>query len=885
MELLKLDREYQTGTGNYIWDQNGQQILDYTGSYGANLLGHGNEIYQKASQFLLKNQVSFTQGSYRKQASLLAEKMNSILREETEKESWQVMFSNSGTEAVEVALKVAKAHYKNDLKKFKLKYNEKINKALKIAQEKGNKNWENEINLLRERNSITLSMPAKIISLTNAFHGKTQESLKATYNTTLKKDILNESEESHIVRSKTNDKLDLAYQIEKHKVYIDIPVIEDGKLIISSINYYQIACIIAEPIQGEAGVIELTEEYLIYLREQATRINALLIFDEIQSGAYRTGRLCSSTHYGVSADIYVFAKALSAGFTKIALTCVDTKKSIPSFDLINSSTYAEDDLSSFVALEALDLAKKLYEEKQESINYLKESLTGLKNRYPGLVKEIRGKGLMLSLEFSSEIKFHSYEFKYFVDSNMLGHLFSSALLNNEGIRVAPTLSNQMCLRIQPALSLKNYEVDRLVNSFERLIKAIKNNDSSYFFDHILECEAGEFNLISHNLKPKLTKEYKSAAVFLNHPIEVSDVKDILSVLKNVPDEEIENLMELTFDIQSFTPYFAEEIIGDNGKKIDIVMLSIPVTSKILYKKFRSRDMYKVVEKIQDALSLSQTKGASTVGLGQFTSIVSKNGVFLDNLGMNLTTGNSYTAKLAYDAGQDVVIQKNKTIGLVGYGGNIISSMAPLALEDADKVILFHRGENLLTHKIEVLLMELLREIKESKSNCLLAKRLKSIDLEDGNFKHILMQLEDIIEVSNDLEQLNKCELIYTGSNSTKPIINSSMLKNNSVVVDLAVPGDFDATTLVKTKNIQIIKGGIASFPRKNNEQISIKIPSFPLKAHESFACMAETFSLGLSEIKGKINIGPISITDIKEIDKIAQDAGFTLAKSKIKNSL
>jgi acetylornithine/succinyldiaminopimelate/putrescine aminotransferase/predicted amino acid dehydrogenase len=887
LELLKLDKSYSDGKGNFIFDHEGNQFLDATGSYGANNLGHGNSIREKAANFLLNQSLSFTQGSIREEAAKLAQLVNEELNNEDHNAIWISQFANTGTEAVEIAIKISKKNYFENLLKLKLELNEQFNKVTKHFQRIEDSEALDKLEEMRRNNEEILSQTPKTIAVENAFHGKTSGSLKLTYNNALKEEMISKKEENDTIYIKRNDKFDLVLKVESSKQYLEVPSIENEKLHITSEALYPICAFIAEPILGEAGILELTEEFLSQLREHSQRIKSTLIFDEVQTGVYRTGTLSCASQLNVTPDIFTFAKGLSGGFAKIGLAVVNEKALPEGFDHIQSSTFAEDDLSSFVAAEVIRESKLSFNNNLDNILGLKLELEKLCNEYPSIYKEVRGRGTMLAIQFNESVKDLFYEFKYFGDSNLLGHLFSSALLNNENIRIAPTLSNQFTLRVQPSLLVNSWEILKLTTALKSIANAILAEDSLYFFQHILgEIQVGKFGKIEEIVAKQINEEFSTPAVFLNHPIENDDVRKILPILEHTPDEVLEELMMATFDLQNFAPYYSENVTGENERNIDIVMLSFPVTSKILLKKFRSRNRHKVAKKIQQGVDIAKSLGATTVGLGQFTSIVSKNGMLLDNKELNLTTGNSFTAKLAYDAGIENSEKSNsKVIGLVGYGGNIISTIAQLALKDAKKLVLFHRSEQLYSQKIKNTFEELVRFVIKTNIESPLIQELKERVMENlGNLSESLENFDDLIQISNDLSDLKSCDLIYTGTNSIRPIITKDKITENTTIIDLAVPGDA-CLGCQELDGVQVIKGGIAQFPTKNKKDIRINIPSFPLERNESFACMAETFSIGLSAKKGHLNIGPIAIEDIMEISEVAKDAGFTLFRSKKQNSL
>ncbi len=883
ISLMELDRDFVSGSNNWLIDEKNQKYLDFTGSYGANTLGHGNIIRGLAANYLRDHSLSFLQGHQGLEASKLALTISNYLSQETGEKEWISQFANSGAESVEIALKIAKYRKNKKIEKKKIKLQEAYNQIRRINEEKNLGINLEELETIKKANNLILNKDHKIVALKNAFHGKTNEALKVTYNESLKKGIV--GHDDNIIQTEINNTVTAARLIEENKEYIINPFIKDGVLQFQEEIFYNIAAFILEPIQGEGGVFELSTDFVKSIKEQATRVDSLLIMDEIQTGCFRTGRLAYSTTFELASDIYTFSKGLSAGFSKCGLCVVNAKVFPKGFDLIQSSTFAEDDLSSFVANKTLKLANSYYQRNEENIKLLKRQLNTLQEDFPQVISDVRGQGLMLSFELSHELTKENYEFKYFGDAQMFGYLISSALLNNEKIRVAPTLSNQMTLRVQPSINVSKSEIDFFINGIKKMINAIINQNSNYFFSHLFQdIEIGNFNKIPETVRKAISQKIDKATYFLNHPIKTTDVKKIVTAFKNVPDEMLEELMHATFKLQKFTPYFATEIVGDNGNKTTIVMLSIPVTSKVLYEKFRSQDNTEVINKAQDAILYAKENGGSTVGLGQFTSIVTKNGMFLDNLGLNLTTGNSYTAKLAYDAGRPEANKVKPNIGFVGYGGNIITTMVSLAIRDAKKIILFHRGKTLLTNKILACLHELVHYV--ASQNDIKTRDLRlALSLPYNTMEQLLHNISDYIIVTNSLDMLNECDIVYTGTNCVDGLFNIDALKDQAHVVDLAVPGDFYGPTETNKKSITHTKGGIAKFPKANTQSINIEIPSFPLGINQSFACMAETFSYGLSGNKDNIQIGPISISDIQKISKIAKSAGFEISGNKTTNSL
>ena len=159
--------------------------------------------------------------------------------------------------------------------------------------------------------------------------------------------------------------------------------------------------VMIEPVQGEGGIHVPIDGYLQYAREICDKYGALLIFDEIQSGMGRTGTFLACQGYGVKADIVTLAKGLAGGVPIGAFMA--TEKVAAAFAPgDHGSTFGGNPLACAAALAVLEVLEKenLSANAVTMGNYLMSQLAGLKKKYPALIREVRGKGLMVGAELS-----------------------------------------------------------------------------------------------------------------------------------------------------------------------------------------------------------------------------------------------------------------------------------------------------------------------------------------------------------------------------------------------------------------------------------------------------------------------------------------------------
>lgn len=907
---LNLDISFTDGEGNwleYVRDGKKINVLDFTGGYGANLLGHKNpEIVSKYKKFLDEGPPFHTQGSIRKESTDLATRVKDILKNETGSEDWISHFSNSGTESVETAIKLSQIYFKKKVERFRQKLNYYKNMTLrelpqlstsqknslkeKLSEFLGvNLELESLIEVLHQHNLEVLFEAPYIAAVEGSFHGKTLGSLGLIGSESFKKWFFTSSKNFHIEKDILVAKTQLDSKI------IKIKVINPKSMDFEELKFSRLAAVLLEPIQGEGGILSLSKEYLEFLKSQSEEHDFLLVSDEIQSGMFRTGTFASLSRFNIKADIYTFSKALGGGLAKIGLTVISNEKYIDEFGFLHTSTFGEDAHASFIANCALDiLTPEVIKNGMDKGVQLKEKLNSLVSKHPTVIKEIRGEGLLLGIEFRNELGNLSFETKLFSDQQMVGYFLFAVLFNREKIRLAPSLSNEYTLRVEPSIFTTDEDIDFLIKGISNLCEKIENNDGSYLMGSIFK-EKIEEDLKFRGFDQSKVHSQSSTrplTVFLCHLIDPAHTKIIMKSTKEIPDDIISNKIYDFNQMQNFSFYYRDTLWGKNGEVIDIGMLAIPITSFDFAKSLSSRKNEDIVLKIQDAIDFVHDLGATTVGLGQFTSIVSRNGLFLDPKGMNLTTGNSLTTQFAFEAALKEINKKNLKpenlrLASVGCSGNIMSILSSLATDYFKEIVLVSRQDIENSKKLHRSIQLILKDILESdyESPCVveIKKILKMDDLKNIN-RELINKLSPHLRLVQDLNELKNVDVIICGTSSSKPIIFKEHIKENTIIIDVSVPPNVDYSVR-EIDGVELILGGTATLPERKGVRQSIQTPVFPLKKGECFACMGETFTIGLTGKKGILNIGHLDKKMVREIKIMSDEVGINLGTSKKIRSL
>ncbi len=222
----------------------------------------------------------------------------------------------------------------------------------------------------------------------------------------------------------------------------------------------RVAGVVLEPVQGEAGGVVPPDDFFPRARELCTRYGALLIADEIQTGMGRTGKLWGVDHWDVVPDIMCLGKSIGGGVMPLS-AFISTAKiwevMIPN-PIIHSTTFGGNPLACAAGLAAIQvtLEEDLPGQAATKGTFLLRELECLRQKYPQVLKEVRGKGLLIGMEFPAQ---------------EVGWKVASGLFRR-GVLVAGTYSKAQVIRIEPALGIPLELLQEMLNRLEDTFKEI-----------------------------------------------------------------------------------------------------------------------------------------------------------------------------------------------------------------------------------------------------------------------------------------------------------------------------------------------------------------------------------------------------------------------------
>ncbi len=413
MKLLGFHKiKVERAEGMYYYDQNGRAILDFFGGFGSLAFGHNHpKIIEARKKFQEEKRHEIAIAFMSQYATALAHNLAACSPGDLD----MVFLGSSGSEAMEAAVKVAE----------------------RAAGPKR----------------------PKIVYAENSFHGKTKGVLSIT--------------DGGLYRGE--------FKLTDNTVrvpFADIAAVENAFR-----SDPEIGVIVLETIQGGGGIVQAPAEYWRKLRALCDQYGVIWVADEVQCGYGRTGRFYAFEHYGVVPDVTALAKSLGGG--KAAVGAMIAKRDVymkaygtPKTAMIHAAaTFGGIGEASITAIEGLNVLydEGLIDNAADVGDYMLDRLSVLKAKHPKIIKDVRGKGLMVGLEFqdfSQTLPMVLRPMVGMLDDKLKGSLsgfVGALLLRDYDVLVAFTEYNRNVIRLEPPLICQREHVDRFVDALDSLL--------------------------------------------------------------------------------------------------------------------------------------------------------------------------------------------------------------------------------------------------------------------------------------------------------------------------------------------------------------------------------------------------------------------------------
>lgn len=734
LESLGLNVAFSRARGAHLYmdaeDGTEVEVLDLVGGFGAGLLGHNNPELKELLKSELDADVPFlAQSSQRRDAGRLAEQLNRALPART---PYLCHLCNSGAEAVEAALKHA---YKVRFDALRRQF-ERISRDIEwflrdternhpdIETPGGIRDLGKFRDDLDEHNLAEFERFRQnpvVLALKGSFHGKTASALKVTFNRTYREGF----EGLSALRPEFLDFADVErlHEIQRsHQIEFVVPRVEDGRIVVEQVSASRIVALCIEIIQGEGGIRPLPDGVLQALADQHTRFGIPYIVDEIQTGCGRTGAFVAygATPLGqIDPEYITLSKALGGGLVKIGVLLVRESVYDPDFGILHTSTFAEDELGCRIASRVLDILSRDDNRFMRSVaekgEYLLAGLRRLQHKHPEVVREVRGRGLMIGVEFT-DLQDKGPLFRYGVRQGFLSLLVASYLLHHHRIRLLAPLSTLMkgnpgkrrlsVLRIQPAEDIDRAEMDRVLDALDEVFGVVSQNNDGVLVGHLVGVPPSDADrrappiMEVTNPVPDRRVDFDARVGFVVHPAHLDQVlRYYFPSLEGRVEKE--RLASWWNALSRFLEpdVIHTDYISSDGFVVEANLVSVPYLPRHLVEVYTKGGrtpnparldalrLQEVQDKIQDAVTTAKELGddhipTSIVGLGAYTSIVTDRGTAVNDYEVPITTGNAYTAGLMVEGilkaaeiqNIDLAAARAVVVGAAGNIGAVLSAL-------------------------------------------------------------------------------------------------------------------------------------------------------------------------------------------------------------------
>lgn len=828
--------------GSYLYLEDGTPVLDCLAQYGAVPLGHNHqEINQAVIDHLTSNQATFIQPFMPETTKQLSVKLCELANREVDEESTNkynyVVFSNSGAETVEAAFKLARTKTKR----------------------------------------------SKILSATDSFHGKTFGALSATGS--------NRYSNEHIVCDKNFDKVPLN----------DIDALSEA---LATGEY---AAFIVEPVQGEGGMIAAQVEYLQKVQELCGLTGTQLIFDEIQTGIGRTGEMFAKDVYGVHPDIILLSKALGGGNYPIGAMITKRTSYSKEFDMKHSSTFAAGGLAAAAALKTLDImdTTDVLPNVRDQAESVEAGLARLQKKFPEILS-FNGKGLMWALDFKEPEadKVHNH-LGDIIWNTALSYVICGFLLNEKNLLCMPFLGKPSSIRFEPSLNINAGQISFFLDAIEDVCTILKNQRHDILMSYLIQRPTWNDNihepfkqkyLVNPEAPPLKEGEKRRRFAFLCHVLGVDDTIKQLppAIMHHWTPEEQRKMSKWILSAGRLEPQptavQAIDLTSATGTTVTglLIPCSVSPQDMMMMNKLEKQELMDAYHAEAKAHGVDHI-----IGLGAFTSVITRSGTQHVQEDQLYTSGNSFTALASAESlknharvrgdmanmgamviggkgsvGRVAMMELLQHFGTLNIVGNPRSGVEVMEEVVGDCIVeLTVAGYSKTCSPTSSLgkIIALLEksQTKAPKGGRALVEHLRELAAREN------VDLPFYI-TTDATTAVDTTDYVLTATNEGKPFLASDTFRPGTVVFDLARPFDFKASPDCK---IEVYEGGLVYSPEKTMWG-STNIAHYP--AGQNLACLSETIALAMAGVDRSYSLGSrIAFTEAKEVYDICIEQGFS----------
>jgi acetylornithine/succinyldiaminopimelate/putrescine aminotransferase/predicted amino acid dehydrogenase len=831
LEAFRLDRTLVRGVGHQLYDDEGVEYLDFLSQYGAVSLGHNHPELWEACQEVQKEQLP---NMIQPMLPVAAQELSAKLAEITPGDLDVCVFTNSGAEAVEAAIKLARARTGRQI----------------------------------------------VLSTKNGFHGKTLGALSATgrdlYQIPFGAPVQNFE---HIPFGDLDALKDrLAQGHEDIAAFIVEPIQGEGGVVAPPPGYLTEAFKLCR----QYGVLTILDEIqtglgrtgkMFGLPDDAQAPDIMTLAKTLSGGLIPIGA-CITTPEVWDNE---FGQLHSSTFANNNLACRVATRVIEILQRDN---------------------QQLIRNVAANGEYLISRLEELMETYPDVIRAVRGEGLMTGLEFYPfKAGDGSGSMAFFSMNDGLIAVFSSYLFNAHRIVTAPAFNSSHTMRLQPPFTVGRDEIDQVIDAIDCLCDALHRRDYHHIVQILVGkslriVKGGKHFSKSKTQNLAAAREYDrsnpgSQFSFIVHYMHEEDFVNADPSFEQFSSDQMEKLRKWTRKVGPGFVHHIEGVESRTGCVSDGWLMFLPMIPSDMVQIGRKE----VLEMLQKAKLMAARRGSSVVGLGGFTSIVSQGGAALTGEGTWITSGNTLTSVLAVQGIQDITKRvgmdlsqaRVAVVGATGAIGRLVSLMIAdqvgslTLVGNASNTDALERCQKIADEIYSTLLKneshnknpsgELARALIRDVTAAMNENAINSVPTAVRRiYKNLPIRCTTNLDIA-----LADVDIIVAATNSDTAVIQAHHLRDWSIVCDVARPPNV-SDDAGRGSNALVFDGGLVELP----DPVEFGVMGLPPGV--CWGCLGETILLALESAQGDHSIGQhLSEEEAAYITELAEKHGFKAA--------
>ncbi|HEX8742838.1 MAG TPA: aminotransferase class III-fold pyridoxal phosphate-dependent enzyme [Thermoleophilaceae bacterium] len=814
---LGSDKRFVRGEGCWLFDSAGDRYLDFTAAYGALPFGHSPaEIWAAIGAVGESGEPTIVQPSILDAAGELAARLVEVAPPGLDR----VTFANSGAEAVEVALKIARS----------------------------------------------ATGRRRVLSTHDAFHGKTLGALSVSGRSQYQVEF--GAPVDGFERIPFGDAEALEAMLVEHPgeiaAFVVEPIQGEGGVNVAPPGYLKAV----RELCSQHGVLLVLDEVqtglgrtgrLFACEHDEIVPDVMTLAKALGGGVVPIGAvLCRS-----SCATEGFALRHTSTFAGNALAC---RVGLRALELLTRDDNA------------------LVRHVSDVGVHLEHLLREVAGRHPAAVTDVRGRGFLLGVELTDDLRAFGRQglVGSMAAQEALAPALCSYLLGAEGVRLAPTLFGARVVRVEPPLIATRGECERFAEALDRALAWVSAGDAVGLLGPLIGRQPGTppkpAPAPPRDAAPR-PRPGEPRFGFIVHPLEVSSFHDFDAGLVDLDEDELARLLQ-RFDESSSVLTPAAMVVGGGRVESEVgstaygEIIGIPYTAQQLL----DLPVETALRVVGGAVDVARERGAEIVGLGAYTSIVTGNARLIDP-GVPVTTGNGFTVAAAVEGVRQAAEKRGvelseATVAVVGAAGAIGRASSRLLARDCGRLVLSGNpaGGDASMRRLRAVAAEIVKAVARGGEA---SGRLAVAIREAGGDDVLDRMIEaDLLRLSLDqAESLAAADVVVFATSTPEPIATADALARDAIVCDVAQPANVAAAVIDARPDVLLFQGGIVEMPLGRGLGVD-----YGLADGLAYACMAETMVIALESDHRLTSVGEdLDEQSIRTLQRVARRHGFQLA--------